>query len=224
MADRMTPEQRRRCMQHVHSKDTAPEMIVRRWLWKHGFRYRLHVRRLPGTPDIVLHRYHTVINVNGCFWHGHENCRLYRLPKSNSTFWQAKITRNRERDATNCEKLKKMGWYSITIWECDLQGEHRKSTLQHLGLELSKILLRLNAPQPYSAPESQPMPIAAEAEVAYGKKADKSTSQQVNEPIDKSTSQQVNKPTGQRANESMIRNLDNSKIRKHRNQAKNPPL
>lgn len=195
MADRMTPEQRRRCMQHVHSKDTAPEMIVRRWLWKHGFRYRLHVRRLPGTPDIVLHRYHTVINVNGCFWHGHENCRLYRLPKSNSTFWQAKITRNRERDAANCEKLKKMGWYSITIWECDLQGEHQKSTLQHLGLELSKILLRLNAPQPYSAPESQPMPIAAEAEVAYGKKADKPTSQQVNESIDKSTSQQVNEPT-----------------------------
>ena len=181
MADRMTPEQRRRCMQHVHSKDTAPEMIVRRWLWKHGFRYRLHVRRLPGTPDIVLHRYHTVINVNGCFWHGHENCRLYRLPKSNSTFWQAKITRNRERDAANCEKLKKMGWYSITIWECDLQGEHQKSTLQHLGLELSKILLRLNAPQPYSAPESQPMPIAAESEVAYGKKADETTSQQVNE-------------------------------------------
>ena len=181
MADRMTPEQRRRCMQHVHSKDTAPEMIVRRWLWKHGFRYRLHVRRLPGTPDIVLHRYHTVINVNGCFWHGHENCRLYRLPKSNSTFWQAKITRNRERDAANCEKLKKMGWYSITIWECDLQGEHRKSTLQHLGLELSKILLRLNAPQPYTAPESQPIPIAAEEEVAYGKKVNETTSQQVNE-------------------------------------------
>ena len=191
MADRMTPEQRRRCMQHVHSKDTAPEMIVRRWLWKHGFRYRLHVRRLPGTPDIVLHRYHTVINVNGCFWHGHENCRLYRLPKSNSTFWQAKITRNRERDAANCEKLKKMGWYSITIWECDLQGEHRKSTLQHLGLELSKILLRLNAPQPYTAPESQPTPIAAEEEVAYGKKVNETTSLQVNESIDKSTSQRA---------------------------------
>lgn len=136
MADRMTPEQRRRCMQHVHSKDTAPEMIVRRWLWKHGFRYRLHVRRLPGTPDIVLHRYHTVINVNGCFWHGHENCRLYRLPKSNSTFWQAKITRNRERDAANCEKLKKMGWYSITIGSatCRANTEKHASALG-LGTE-----------------------------------------------------------------------------------------
>ena len=192
-------------MQHVHSKDTAPEMIVRRWLWKYGFRYRLHVRRLPGTPDIVLHRYHTVINVNGCFWHGHENCRLYRLPKSNSTFWQAKITRNRERDAANCEKLKKMGWYSITIWECDLQGEHRKSTLQHLGLELSKILLRLNAPQPYTAPESQPTPIAAEEEVAYGKKVNETTSLQVNESIDKSTSQ--------RADDSKSRKFEDSKIR-----------
>ena len=176
-------------------------MIVRRWLWKHGFRYRLHVRRLPGTPDIVLHRYHTVINVNGCFWHGHENCRLYRLPKSNSTFWQAKITRNRERDAANCEKLRKMGWYSITIWECDLQGEHRKSTLQHLGLELSKILLRLNAPQPYSTPESQPMPIAAEAEVAYGKK------------VNETTSQQVNESTSQRVDDSKSRKFDDSKIR-----------
>ena len=88
---------------------------------------------------------------------------------------------SRKNAAANCEKLKKMGWYSITIWECDLQGEHRKSTLQHLGLELSKILLRLNAPQPYSAPESQPTPIAAEAEVAYGKKVNETTSQQVNE-------------------------------------------
>ncbi len=169
MADKMTPEQRRRCMQHVHSEDTAPEMIVRRWLWKQGFRYRLHVKRLPGTPDIVLHRYHTVVNVNGCFWHGHENCRLFRLPKSNTAFWQAKIKRNRERDEANRERLKSMGWYSITIWECDLQGKHRIPTLQRLTIELSKILLKLNVPTTTTAPslESQEL-IAADAEVAYG--------------------------------------------------------
>ncbi|MDO4512367.1 MAG: very short patch repair endonuclease [Bacteroidales bacterium] len=168
MADKMTPEQRRRCMQSVHSKNTGPEMIVRRWLWKQGFRYRLHVKRLPGTPDIVLRRFHTVINVNGCFWHGHDDCRLYVQPKSNAAFWQQKIARNRERDAINRDRLRAMGWYSITIWECDLQGERQKATLQHLSLELSRILLRLNAPTPHPLPESPQQ--AAEPEVPYGRK------------------------------------------------------
>lgn len=169
MADRMTPEQRHRCMQRVHSKDTAPELTVRRWLWHHGFRYRLQVKRLPGTPDIVLHRYHCVINVNGCFWHGHEDCRMFRLPKSNIDFWKKKIERNQQRDEENREKLRKMGWYSITIWECDLQPDRRKATLQHLGLELSKILLHLHAPQPYHTQERH-QAMAADDEVAYGKR------------------------------------------------------
>ena len=85
MPDTMTPEQRHRCMAAIRGKDTRPEMVVRRWLWAQGYRYRLHVRRLPGTPDIVLHRYHTVINVNGCFWHGHEGCPHFTLPKTRTT-------------------------------------------------------------------------------------------------------------------------------------------
>lgn len=178
MADKMTPEQRRRCMQSVHSKNTGPEMTVRRWLWKQGFRYRLHVKRLPGTPDIVLHRYHTVINVNGCFWHGHDQCRLFVMPKSNTPFWRQKIMRNRQRDEENREKLRKMGWYSITIWECDLQGDRQKSTLQHLSIELSKILLHLNAPKHLNAPASYSTPspsteaMAAEEPITYGKQKD----------------------------------------------------
>lgn len=159
-------------MQHVRSEDTTPEMIVRRWLWKQGFRYRLHVKRLPGTPDIVLHRYHTVINVNGCFWHGHSPCRLFRMPKSNTAFWQQKIERNRRRDEENRVKLKTMGWYSITIWECDLQGEHRSPTLHHLSMELSRILLKLNASPAISLPQPHEA-MAAEGEVAYGRKPTK---------------------------------------------------
>ncbi len=91
MTDKMTPEQRHRCMASVHSKDTKPEMLVRRYLFGCGFRYRLHVRSLPGSPDIVLAKYKTVIFVNGCFWHGHEGCPLYRMPKSNVVFWRKKI-------------------------------------------------------------------------------------------------------------------------------------
>lgn len=172
MADRMTPEQRHRCMSRIKGKDTKPEMLVRRWLWHQGFRYRLHVRRLPGTPDIVLRRYHTVINVNGCFWHGHENCRLATKPKTHSQFWQDKVRRNRERDEQNRLKLSNMGWYVITLWECDLAKAKRLATLQQLSLTLSRILLTLNAPdkqpqeiQPVAKPYDFPdfnQPLAAE--------------------------------------------------------------
>ena len=83
MSDKMTPEQRHRCMSHVRSKDTKPEMTVRRYLFVRGFRYRIHVKNLPGKPDIVLRKYRAVIFVNGCFWHGHEGCGSYSFPKSN---------------------------------------------------------------------------------------------------------------------------------------------
>lgn len=172
MADRMTPEQRHRCMSRIKGKDTKPEMLVRRWLWHQGFRYRLHVRRLPGTPDIVLRRYHTVINVNGCFWHGHENCRLATQPKTHSQYWQDKVRRNRERDEQNRLKLSAMGWYVITLWECDLAKAKRLETLQQLSLTLSRILLTINSPakqspaipaaaKPYDFPDID-LPIAAE--------------------------------------------------------------
>ena len=96
--DKMTKEQRSHCMASIHSKNTKPEILVRRYLFAHGFRYRLNHPRLPGHPDIVMRKYRTVIFVNGCFWHGHEGCKYFVLPKSRTEFWQAKIERNRERD------------------------------------------------------------------------------------------------------------------------------
>ena len=96
--DKMTAEQRHRCMAAIRSRDTRPEMVVRRYLHACGFRYRLNHPGLPGHPDIVLRKYRTVIFVNGCFWHGHEGCRHFRLPKTNTGFWRAKIERNKARD------------------------------------------------------------------------------------------------------------------------------
>ncbi len=95
-------------MSHIRGKNTRPELIVRKYLFAHGFRFRVNVKKLPGTPDIVLRKYHTVIFVNGCFWHGHEGCPYFVLPKSNVEFWNNKITRNRERDLKNRIKLRDM--------------------------------------------------------------------------------------------------------------------
>ena len=98
MTDKLTPEQRRRCMSSIRSTDTKPEIIVRKFLFNEGFRYRLHTKKLPGSPDIVLAKYKTVIFINGCFWHGHEGCKYYVLPKTNTEFWKEKIGKNKERD------------------------------------------------------------------------------------------------------------------------------
>lgn len=107
--DILTPIQRHKAMASNHSKNTKPEIIVRKYLWRCGFRYRLNNPRLPGHPDIVLRKYRTCIFVNGCFWHGHENCKLFRLPKSNVGYWERKINRNRERDKEEQKKLAEMG-------------------------------------------------------------------------------------------------------------------
>jgi len=101
MADRMTPEQRHRCMSAIRGKDTKPEMMVRRYLFAKGLRYRVNNRKLPGTPDIVLKKYKTVVFIDGCFWHGHEGCRYYKLPKTNEYFWRHKIAMNMARDFAN---------------------------------------------------------------------------------------------------------------------------
>ena len=103
----MTPEQRHRCMSRIKGRDTKPELVVRRWLWHQGFRYRLYVKSLPGRPDIVMRKWKTAIFVNGCFWHGHD-CNK-RKPSTNAQFWQDKINRNRERDASNQAKLQAAG-------------------------------------------------------------------------------------------------------------------
>ena len=142
MADRMTPEQRHRCMSHIHSRNTRPEMLVRRYLYAHGFRYRVNVRRLPGTPDIVLSRLRTCIFINGCFWHGHEGCSDFKLPRTNTAFWQQKIDRNRQRDLERQQQLRLMGWNVIRIWGCQLKTKARQEeTLQGLLATLSHITL-----------------------------------------------------------------------------------
>ncbi len=125
MADIKTPEERSRNMAAIRSNDTKPEMLVRRYLHAHGFRYGLHNKNLSGKPDIVLRKYKTVIFIHGCFWHGHENCKYYRLPKSNVEFWQSKVDGNRARDERVEKELQSKGWRVVIIWECELKTKER---------------------------------------------------------------------------------------------------
>ncbi|MCX7424093.1 MAG: very short patch repair endonuclease [Planctomycetia bacterium] len=117
MADTFTGQERSRIMAAVKSKDTAPEMIVRRMVHALGFRYRLHVRALPGTPDMVFPRLRKIINVSGCFWHMH-GCGRCRIPKSRRRYWMAKLNRNSARDKTNQRLLRRAGWGVMVVWEC----------------------------------------------------------------------------------------------------------
>ncbi len=141
MADRMTEKQRHNCMSRIRSKDTKPELLVRRYLHARGYRYRINVKRLPGTPDIVLRKYRTVIFINGCFWHGHEECRYFIMPKSNTPFWENKIERNRHRDIEKRIQLRRLGWHTIIIWECELKPKNRNATLLALEKTLNRIFL-----------------------------------------------------------------------------------
>lgn len=150
MTDKMTPQQRHRCMSSIKSVDTKPEMVVRRWIWNEGFRYRLHVKSLPGTPDIVIRKLKTVIFINGCFWHGHIAGECYRPSKSSIEFWTTKIQKNRERDVRNYEALKSLGWNVLVVWECQLAKKRRLDTLRALSLRLSEILLDLNGVKRYT--------------------------------------------------------------------------
>ena len=110
-------------MRQVRGRDTKPELFVRRWLHREGFRFRLHRADLPGKPDIVLPRYRSVVFVHGCFWHGHKGCPRSPLPTSNRTYWETKIGRNIERDQRNQRQLRRLGWHVITLWECRLKDE-----------------------------------------------------------------------------------------------------
>ena len=149
-------------MAAIHSKDTKPEMIVRRGLWSRGFRYRLNHKRLPGHPDLVLRKYRTCIFVNGCFWHAHlvdfppndslefnvesleniKNSPCCKIPKTNREFWVAKIRRNKERDKAEQKKLAAMGWHCITVWECELKPAKREETLESIAFTLNHIYLQ----------------------------------------------------------------------------------
>lgn len=130
MVDVLTPEQRRLNMSRIRSRDTKPEMLIRKGLHALGFRYRLHDRKLPGRPDLVLTKYRVVVLVHGCFWHGH-HCPRFRLPSTRQEFWAAKIASNQRRDALTHESLRAMGWRILTIWECSLKGP-RRWTVEHL--------------------------------------------------------------------------------------------
>ena len=145
-------------MAAIRSKDTKPEMIVRKGLWSRGFRYRLNSPRLPGHPDLVLKKYRTCIFVNGCFWHGHEvnlnnggelsdiqNSTCCKIPRTNREFWVAKIRRNQHRDVEEQKLLAEMGWHCITVWECDLKPSKREQTLKSLAFTLNKIWLEEHA-------------------------------------------------------------------------------
>jgi len=120
--DKISKEQRSRNMSSIGHKDTQPELLVRKFLHGKGYRYRLHHKKLPGRPDIVLSKFKTCLFVNGCFWHRplDERCGNCRLPKSNTAFWKKKFEENIQRDAKNLAKLHSMGWKTISIWECDL--------------------------------------------------------------------------------------------------------
>ena len=122
MSDTRSQTQRSYNMSRIRGKNTKPEILVRKGLHARGFRFRLHNKKLPGSPDIVLPKYRVAIMVNGCFWHGHKGCRYATKPKSNMEFWDAKIARNRHRDEVTEAHLVALGWHVITVWECELRG------------------------------------------------------------------------------------------------------
>ena len=163
MPDKLTPEQRHRCMASIKSRNTKPEVLVRKFLFARGLRFRINVKRLPGTPDIVLKKYRTCIFVNGCFWHGHEGCKYYVMPKTNTEFWKAKIERNRARDLDRRIKLRDMGWHVIQIWECQLKPKVREEYLKGLLLTLNRILIMNYQPMIYKT-EDESVGMVAEPE------------------------------------------------------------
>ena len=165
--DKLSPQQRHNNMAAIHGKDTKPEMVVRRYLWGHGYRYRLNHPRLPGKPDIVMRKYRTCIFVNGCFWHGHEGCRYYTMPKTNTEFWVNKVKRNKERDVKVQHELAAMGWHCITIWECELKPKVREKTLESLAYTLNKIFLQDRTVKRYEILEEEPMIAAEDVPATY---------------------------------------------------------
>ena len=121
MTDVYSPEKRSAVMRRVKGRNTTPEMAVRRMLWRLGVRYRLHRKDLPGHPDIVMPGRKLAVFVHGCFWHGHDCARGARVPKQNRAYWEAKVGRNRARDAASLARLESLGWRVLTVWECELK-------------------------------------------------------------------------------------------------------
>jgi len=136
MSDTLSPQQRHNCMSNIHSSSTKPEVRMRHELWRKGFRYRKNDKRLPGSPDIVLPKYRTVIFVHGCFWHGHKGCKKYTVPKSNTDFWVKKVERNQQRDQEVWRQLEARDWSVIIVWECELEKKRFDETIGRVEKEI----------------------------------------------------------------------------------------
>ena len=136
MTDVHTTEVRSYNMSRIRSKDTKPELLVRKFLFSKGFRYRLHDKTLPGKPDIVLPKYKTVIFIHGCFWHGHNGCKYFVAPKTRTEWWLKKIEGNKQKDIENFNKLQVLGWSVLAVYECDLKTNNLSNTLNRLLSEL----------------------------------------------------------------------------------------
>lgn len=132
MVDRVSKKTRSYNMSRIKSKDTKPEIIVRSYLFSKGLLFRKNDKRYPGSPDIVLPKYNTMVFVHGCFWHLHDGCKYAIMPKSNVDYWKKKLYKNKERDEQNQKELKEMGWNVIIIWECQLKKDKQKQTLEEL--------------------------------------------------------------------------------------------
>ncbi len=132
------PEVRSYNMSQIKGKDTKPEMLVRKFLFSKGFRYRLHVKNLPGKPDIVLPKYKTVIFVHGCFWHGHEGCKYFVVPKTRTDWWLNKINTNKFNDEKAIINLRKEHWKIIVLWECYLKPAKAEQTFRMLTINILK--------------------------------------------------------------------------------------
>ncbi|MBM3434729.1 MAG: DNA mismatch endonuclease Vsr [Bacteroidetes bacterium] len=138
MADVHNKKTRSYNMSVIRSKDTKPEILVRKFLFGNGFRYKLHDKMLPGKPDLVFPKYKTVIFIHGCFWHGHEGCKYFVVPKTRTKWWLEKINRNKQLDVENFKKLKRLGWKILTIFECKLRPKNMEKTLNQLATRLTK--------------------------------------------------------------------------------------
>jgi DNA mismatch endonuclease (patch repair protein) len=139
--DNHSKEARSYNMSQIKSKDNKPEVLVRKYLFSKGFRYRNNVKTLPGSPDIVLPKYKTVIFINGCFWHMHEKCPYFVWPKSNKEYWTKKLLKNKERDNKNQEQLRQMGWNVIIVWECELKKNKKDKRLNILCDQIKRSYL-----------------------------------------------------------------------------------
>ena len=136
MADVHSKETRSYNMSRVRGSNTKPEMIVRKFLFSKGFRYIIHNQNLPGKPDLTFPKFKIVIFVNGCFWHGHEGCKYFVIPKTRTEWWLNKINQNKRKDAENSKLLNENGWNVVTVWECELKPKKREKTLSALQIQL----------------------------------------------------------------------------------------